>query len=528
MAQPQASAPKRTPLPDFADIIYVMILALVINLLPNFVLGDGSTGWHVYTGQYILSHWQIPHTDIISYTFPNKPWVPYEWLFDVVAALLVQLGGVKLLAVAADCALALLFALVYYACRKEGCHFLLAMLFTILGILTSSIHWLARPHLFTFFGVLIFFQTLEAFRRGKIGEKRLLITLGLTMIVWANAHPAFLIGFGITGIYLVCETFLALISGEQPILSAAWQRVRGIALALLTAFIASLINPNGFQLYVYIFRYLHNSDVIAITQEFMPPDFHKLFAVCMALLFFAFVVGLFLSRKKTGLSPLMIVLAFAWLGINSMRNEPLFAIVAVPVIASLYADCDLSVLSGGVQSATAGWFTRLSKWWARVGSTVDEMESSCDMHIVPGVVTLVLVIACFTGGKLAGIDIVTAQFDPATKPTTTLDAMMKLPEKGGFNLDNWGGYIIYKTGRRVFMDDRLDFYGHDFFVDYGHVLGVSGNWKEVLEKNKINWILMPSNATLLEVLKATPDWEVRATDKAATLLVRKNPLVRSH
>ncbi|HEY9793502.1 MAG TPA: hypothetical protein V6D22_24090 [Candidatus Obscuribacterales bacterium] len=512
----------RTPLPDFADIIYLLILLLLINLKP-MVLGDGSTGWHLYTGQYILSHHQIPHIDLFSYTFPDKAWVPYEWFFDTVAATLFNIGGIKMVAVAADCSLALLFSLVYYGCRKRGCHFLLAMFFTVLGILTSTIHWLARPHLFTFFGVLIFSSALESFRRGEIKFKRLLITLGLTMLVWANAHPAFLFGFALIAIYLVCETFIALI-GAADSSKSAWRRSQALALTLVACIAVSFINPNGWQLHAYILQYLHHSDVIAATQEFMPPDFHKMHAVCMALLFFAFVVGLFISRRKIALSPLMMVLAFAWLGINSMRNEPLFSIIAVPVIASLYADCDLSVLFDGVSAKTASWFNQLAGFWRRVGETVNEVESSCDMHLIPVAATIFLFAVCLSGGNFFGMPVVVDDFDPATKPSTTLEAMKKLPEKGGFNLDNWGGYITYKTGRRVFIDDRLDFYGRDFFLDYAHIIGLSRDWKDLIDKYKINWILLPKEATLIDVLRKTPDWEVAGEDKAAILIVRKHPL----
>jgi hypothetical protein len=520
----QATAVKRQPLPDFADIMYLLILALLLIGKPNMVLGDGSTGWHLYTGQYILTHLQIPHTDLFSYTFPNQSWVPYEWLFDVLAGGLVTIGGIKLVAVATDCALALLFSLVYLACRKEGCHFILSMLFTVLGCLASSIHWLARPHLFSFFGVFIFSRTLEKFRRDQISSRRLWLTLALTMVVWANAHPAFLLGFALTVIYLVCEAFVAAMSGDAAIKASTWKRVRSLVITLALCAVVSLINANGWQLYTYIFQYLGHRDVIAQTAEFMPPTFDKMYAVCMVLLFFAFVVGMFLSRKKIALAPLMTVLAFAWLGINSMRNDPLFAVVSVPIIASLYADCDLSVLFNGLSSATAAWFNRLKERWHHVGGIVDDVESSCDMHLLPAGATIILFIACLFGGNLLGMPLVVDDFEPETKPTTTLEAMKTLPEKGGFNLDNWGGYITYKTGRRVFIDDRLDFYGHDFFVDYGHILGMQADWHDLIDKYKINWILLPKNYNVIQVLRKTPDWEVKGEDKAAILIVRKNPL----
>lgn len=521
---PAAAVPKRTPLPDFADIVFLLIIMLLVNLVPDFVLGDGSTGWHLYTGQYILSHGQVPHTDLFSYTFPDKHWVPYEWLFDVIAGGLFNLGGIKLVAIATDCALASLFALIYYRCRQERCHFALVMLLVTLGILTSTIHWMARPHIFTFFGLLIFSTALERFRRGECIPKRFILTLALTMVVWANAHPGFLIGLGIIGIYMVCETFVGLLSSDSSIRSAYLTRGKWLAIALVTTIAASLINANGPQLYAYIFQYLGRGDVLAVTNEFMQPSFKQLHGVCLALLFFFFIVGMFLSKRKPALSQLMAVLAFAWLAINSMRNEPLFAIVALPTICALYADADLTPIFGGIASGTSGWFERIRQLWNRTGNTVDEMEASCNMHLMPILTIVILVTACFTGGRLFGADVVTADWNPKTKPTTTMEAMKSLPETAGFNLDNWGGYITLKTGRRVFIDDRLDFYGNEFFRDYGRMVEVRPQWDKLLDKYKIGWILMPRQATVVAALKQNPDWVVHAEDPAATLLVRRSLL----
>ncbi len=57
---------------------------------PDMLFGDGSTGWHIVSGNYILRHHNIPHTDIMSYTFADKALVAYEWLSDVFMAALVN------------------------------------------------------------------------------------------------------------------------------------------------------------------------------------------------------------------------------------------------------------------------------------------------------------------------------------------------------------------------------------------------------------------------------------------------------
>src|SRR5258708_4071785 len=103
-----AAISKASPLPDLGDIIFLVLVYLLLLLRPDLLFADGSTGWHLVTGNYILNQHAIPHNDLISYTFPNKPWVAYEWLSDLVMALAVKIGGLNLLAVGSSCAIALM------------------------------------------------------------------------------------------------------------------------------------------------------------------------------------------------------------------------------------------------------------------------------------------------------------------------------------------------------------------------------------------------------------------------------------
>jgi hypothetical protein len=57
---------KQTPLPDVGDIIFVALIYLTLYLLPNFVFGDGSTGWHIATGEWVLKH-GIPDSWLLSH-----------------------------------------------------------------------------------------------------------------------------------------------------------------------------------------------------------------------------------------------------------------------------------------------------------------------------------------------------------------------------------------------------------------------------------------------------------------------------
>ena len=57
------------------------------------IFNDGDVSWHIATGQWILDHRAIPHTDPFSFTWAGKPWVPIEWLAEVIYACGLPAGG---------------------------------------------------------------------------------------------------------------------------------------------------------------------------------------------------------------------------------------------------------------------------------------------------------------------------------------------------------------------------------------------------------------------------------------------------
>lgn len=612
-------------MPSIGDILFILLLQLLFVCLPNFIFGDGSTGWHLLTGHYILDQHQIPHKDIVSYTFPDKPWVAYEWLFDAFIALLDKLAGLRLVAVACCSAIAYLFLLLYQDCRKNGCHFMLSLVLCVTGALVSAIHWLARPHLVTFFAVFIFTHFLRKFSNGECSAKKLLTVLPLTMLVWVNCHPAFLMGLVILGIYLSAEIFSALCLSKSDAQHKSFSQCKTYALTLIACLLVSFINPYGIQLYAYITEYLHQSTVLAANDEFGSPVFHgQLQSILLELLYLSLIVGLTASTKKPRLGTLLTVLAYAHLSLAAKRNMPLFVIVSLPVIAEQLSqlnyknalafllprtsadsvhtakaeqdndtqpnteaaaaaasvsaldqntDIDSSNVSQDLEvvrllehkthstdltqhktnvetdvhgfassppapqpaplpaplptpsPAPSSWLQNLINLWNSTGQTIDSTEFLCTKHVLPILAVLVLTASCFNNGLALGIEMVKSRFDPLTKPTKTLDFIVenKLGQKRGFNYDNWGGLVAYKTGSKVFIDDRSDFYGEKFYLDYSQAATAQSNWQEVLDKYRIDWILIPINGVLVPQLKSSARWKLAAEDPAALLFERSSP-----
>jgi hypothetical protein len=143
------------------------------------------------------------------------------------------------------------------------------------------------------------------------------------------------------------------------------------------------------------------------------------------------------------------------------------------------------------------------------------------------------------GGSFLGQQVLTSGWSAKNKPTATVEFLRdaessgKLQPTRGFNYDNWGGYIFYKLGTPVFIDDRLDFYGEEFYTRYSIVSLAQPGWRQQLNGDiykgtpqggsSIQWILMPKTSKIAAVLRDDPSWGPPVKeDEASALFVRKD------
>src|SRR5690349_2160797 len=56
-------------------------------------LVDGDTSSHLAAGSWMLDHGRVPHLDPFSFTHGGQPWVPHEWLSEVVMTLVYRAAG---------------------------------------------------------------------------------------------------------------------------------------------------------------------------------------------------------------------------------------------------------------------------------------------------------------------------------------------------------------------------------------------------------------------------------------------------
>src|SRR5450631_2632843 len=160
----------RLLVPSLSDFLFIALIAWLFMSSGahgwQSLLADADVGWHIRTGEYILDHHQVPRHDLYSFSKPGAPWYAWEWLSDVIDALLFRWAGLKGVVLAAGVLIALFATTLMRRIVDAGAHLFVALLVTLLSVGSASLHFLARPHIFTLLLLSISMGIIEADRRG--------------------------------------------------------------------------------------------------------------------------------------------------------------------------------------------------------------------------------------------------------------------------------------------------------------------------------------------------------------------------
>ncbi len=489
-------------LPNLRDVIFIAVFVGVIGLGPRMLNVDGDLGRHLTIGKYILENRQIPTEDIFSHTMKGKPLTPHEWLAQVLFALSYSVGGLD--GVVWFCALiiASTFTMIFMQSLARSKLVFIALFWTILAAAASSLHWLTRPHLFTLLMVVPWVAVLEEIRRG---ESTRWLLLPVLMLAWANLHGAFIAGFVILGAYLAGEIWQIFVEGAEP---GRKTRMRYYLFGAGSAFLVTFINPAGWRLWETSLGFIRNQYLVGHTAEYLPPNFHEAstwpFLILIGLSIFV------LGMNRAQIHPVKIFLLAGWgiMGLYSVRNVPIFALIAAPILAEASAQM-VSSWKNGVS---------YSEFDRRIGA----IEASLTGFVWP-VVMVTGVAFAYAGGISLDFNGQGNRFDPQEFPVEAVDWLEAEPVQGNvFNYFPWGGYLLYRNWPQtlVFIDGQTDFYGEQLTRQYEQVLTLGDGWKGVLSDYHIDWVIMPSGSELIRSLSQDLSWETLYQDPTATVIGR--------
>ena len=480
-------------LPNFRAVVFAVTLfqVLLLSQGSQTLFRDSDTGWHVRNGETILNTHALPRTDRFSYTREGQPWFAWEWLSDAVFGSAYRLAGLPGVAVLSALAIALTALGVAHLALSLGGNlfFTAGAIVVLLG--TTSIHWLARPHIFSWILALLFLGVAEHERHGHGQPSRVLYALPFVAILWANLHGSFLLGPAILFIYAAGE-WLDRRSGKR------------FAAASLASLLATFINPYGWQLHDHVFSYLQNDYLMDHISEFRSFSFHSPGSLYVELFLLVAVAGTLALLRQRAFGPAILGLAMLHISLYSARHLPTAAVLLLPLgVAAL---------------------TREARAHVGLRSMLDYSERlvAIDRRIW-GVVPAVLALAIAIGGVTALAWSERVGFDPEVFPIRAADFLSHTKPDGRiFAKDQWGGYLIYRfAGRaKVFIDGRSDFYGQDLLENYAQINEVKPGWDAALKHYDVRFVLVSPDNALASALQLSPNWKRVYSDWVAAVYER--------
>ncbi len=474
------------------------------------LLGDGDTGWHLRTGEWILAHGHVPDRDIFSFTRSGQPWFAWEWLWDVLFGWLHLHAGMPAVILATSLVLAVTFALLFRLARRSG-DAVVALAVTLAAAAGSAGHWLARPHLFTMLFTVVFCSILA--RPAESGMPRRLWLLPPLMALWTNLHGGFPAGILLVAAYAAGEFAFLLGETSPDNRRLAIRRGRLYLFTLTGCGIATLVNPYGYKLHAHIFAYLADGFYRGNIMEFQSLDFQSGQARYFEILLVAGAAAAFRHLRRGRLVWPLLFAIWAHLALYSARHVEIFVLLAAAPAAELVS----SGLRRLPSLRLAGWLRRALQEVADFTAEWNTVDGGPRWHLISLAAVLALAALLYAPRPPS---VCRAAYNPKSFPVAAAGLLEKEGLYSGvFTEDLWGGYLIYRAypRGRVFIDGRSDFYGPEFVRRYIKALGAQAGWERYLDRYRVRTVLLPPDAPLAGALRQSGAWRLVYDDGVALI-----------
>ena len=497
--------------PSLTDVAFLAPALLLFIRLDGVktMLSDGDTGWHIRAGEWMLANGKVPMQDMFSFTKAGEPWYAWEWLADIILAVLHQRFGLAGPVTLGIFLLGIASVLLFRLCRWHSSNDFFAIGVTAVAMAASSIHWLARPHLFTFVFIMI---TLHLLTRAETYPK-VLWWIPVLVVPWVNLHGAFFVAIILLGMTATGKFLTSITAPETKGLREAIDSAKPYVVVGAVAAAASLINPYGWNLHKHIYTYLTEKYHFEHIVEFQTLSFHAPVAVYFETLLFLGIIAAAWAIVNRRFSESILLLGWLHLSLIAGRNIPIFAFVAAPIVCRFLSEA-LAILK---TAPVASWIQRAAASVQSYGEEFALIDRVPRIHIVSALASILLFVAI--DNAPIDSDKLRAEYDRKKYPSAAV--MAKLEGHRVFTNDEWGDYLIYSLypKTKVFVDGRSDFYGPEFSLRYLDVMDGHYEWATILRKQNVDAILLPAKATLTATLKESAEWRVTYDDSISILFL---------
>jgi len=325
---------------------YIFLLALFLKQSYSYL--DPDLGWHLKTGQQIVTTLKLPQTNQINFPVLGQKWIDHEWLSNVIVyEIYSHLGYLALTALFAIIFLSIFVLLNWWLKNKilkEKFHSGLIIFLEIFGAIALSPHIGIRIQMITTLGLLATVIIINNYQNTYRWSK--LLWLIPIFYLWANLHAGFFAGFVALTLFWLAKIIEKLLPSLKSPNTLAPNRsliVVGVAISLL-AIASTFVTPYKLELYNFLFGY-RDTFYLTHISEWLPqwayPYIYSQFAyLCLALVFICFSLAAIFGKRNTPLNlwQLLLTIAFWIMAVKSRRHFPLFFVVSLPFLAEALFD----------------------------------------------------------------------------------------------------------------------------------------------------------------------------------------------
>jgi len=480
------------------DALKVIALLLVFGWFPVQPVvwrnvGETDVWWHMRTGEWILQHHQLPHTDPFSSTGAGKPWVAYSWPFEIAmyeVAKQWDLTGIVAVTMLYWVAMsAALLVLIRSFKPPFWASVALAFLGSVIFMRVSS----PRPGPLTVvFFIVVLDLLLDAQRNHSV---RKLWAIPLVIWVWANIHVQFVYGLFVIGLFCMLPVFDWVLAklGSPPEpgtqhLPAKWMWGTLAASTALT-----FANPYGVGVYRVLWEFIQQPNLYKFINETRAMTFEL--RVHFVVLFITIAAAVALGRRRR-IQPLWVIL-LAW-----------------AALSSFHAERDIWVMGVIAPCILAQWFADSYPDAAPVQRRVWLGAVAC---------VLLLLIARFkTGPTNHQLSALMANELPVGAVAYIHEHHLQGPL---FNNFDWGGFLIYALPEiPVVIDGRTNVHGQAEIARSITTWTVHGDdWYDDPLLQKANLVIADPNLSLTYALRNDRHFKAVFSDPTSVLYQRVLP-----
>ena len=335
--RPAPVAPRHTasvlpvPAPRWVPFVLAALASLILVGLFSREISNTDFWWQLRTGQYIAQTHSLPDPDPFAYTTAGAGQthegeatvrhfnLRHEWMAQVLIYLVYRVGGFGGVVLARAMLLLAFCALVGLIAYRRCGRFYRALTAALLAATVVLPFAADRPFLVSFVFLAVTVAILEW------RQTRLRWLLPVVMLIWANCHGGFVLGWLVIGAWCAEDLYWRLrgrpVAGDIQLWTIC-------AISVL----ASCLNPNGASV-LAVLRFYRNSSMTSSLIEWQPPALWP--PRPFAILLLAAALVLIWRFRRVRVSDWLLFPAFAVAALTAGRNTFLIGFLA-PILIAAY------------------------------------------------------------------------------------------------------------------------------------------------------------------------------------------------